>query len=194
MIADGQVSAERVDYNVLPWKFAAGTPNILGMIVSGQALRLLLDLALYGGLPCYFGRRTPIGPSDVREAMRRISAHTQALTQRAINALTRIKGIQLYGPMDATRRTPLIAFNLPGRSPMDVALALSAVGVEARAGCHCATLAHRALRLNPPASCRLSFYLYNTPAEVDYAVESVAAIARTAPIRSITPTVVRALA
>lgn len=194
MIADGQVSAERVEYNVLPWKYAAGTPNILGMIVSGQAVRLLLDLALYGGLPCYFGRRTPIGPSDVREAMRRISAHTQALTQRAINALTRIKGIQLYGPLDATRRTPLVAFNLPGRSPMDVALALSAVGVEARAGCHCATLAHRALRLDPPASCRLSFYLYNTPAEVDYAVESVAAIARTAPIRSVTPTVVRALA
>ena len=49
--------------------------------------------------------------------------------------------------------------------------------MESRAGCHCATLAHRALGLNPPASCRLSFYLYNTPGEVDRAVDAVAAIA-----------------
>ena len=49
--------------------------------------------------------------------------------------------------------------------------------MESRAGCHCATLAHHALGLNPPASCRLSFYLYNTPGEVDRAVEAVAEIA-----------------
>jgi hypothetical protein len=49
--------------------------------------------------------------------------------------------------------------------------------VESRAGCHCATLAHHALRLNPPASCRLSFYLYNTLDEVDSAVAAVAAVA-----------------
>ena len=46
MIAEGQVFPDRVAYNALPWKFAAGTPNILGTIVSAQALRLLLDLAL----------------------------------------------------------------------------------------------------------------------------------------------------
>jgi len=49
--------------------------------------------------------------------------------------------------------------------------------VESRAGCHCATLAHRALNLTPPASCRLSFYVYNTLDEVDRAVNAVAAIA-----------------
>jgi cysteine desulfurase/selenocysteine lyase len=49
--------------------------------------------------------------------------------------------------------------------------------VEARAGCHCATLAHHALRLNPSASCRLSFYLYNTLDEVETAVAAVAAVA-----------------
>ncbi|HEX3310890.1 MAG TPA: hypothetical protein VHS32_31945, partial [Streptosporangiaceae bacterium] len=43
--------------------------------------------------------------------------------------------------------------------------------------CHCATLAHHALGLNPPASCRLSFYLYNTPGEIDRAVDAVAEIA-----------------
>jgi selenocysteine lyase/cysteine desulfurase len=46
------------------------------------------------------------------------------------------------------------------------------------AGCHCATLAHHALGLDPPASCRLSFYLYNTPDDVDQAVAAVAAATR----------------
>jgi hypothetical protein len=65
----------------------------------------------------------------------------------------------------------------------DVAAALERVGRQAitrrasRAGCHCATLAHHALNLTPPASCRLSFYLYNTRDEVDQAVAAVAAIA-----------------
>ncbi len=58
-----------------------------------------------------------------------------------------------------------------------MAEALDRAGVEARAGCHCATLAHHALGLSPPASCRLSFYLYNTPGEVNQAVAAVAAIA-----------------
>jgi cysteine desulfurase/selenocysteine lyase len=58
-----------------------------------------------------------------------------------------------------------------------VAEALNQAGVESRAGCHCATLAHHALGLTPPASCRLSFYLYNTMDEVDAAVAAVAAVA-----------------
>ena len=44
MIAAGRVAPDRVEYNDLPWKYAAGTPNILGVIVSAHALRLLLDL------------------------------------------------------------------------------------------------------------------------------------------------------
>ena len=60
---------------------------------------------------------------------------------------------------------------------LGVAEALNRAGVEARAGCHCATLAHHALRLTPPASCRLSFYLYNTLDDVDHAVDAVAAVA-----------------
>jgi cysteine desulfurase/selenocysteine lyase len=58
-----------------------------------------------------------------------------------------------------------------------VAQLLDRAGIEARAGCHCATLAHHALKLDPPASCRLSFYLYNTPSEVDQAIAAVTAIA-----------------
>jgi cysteine desulfurase/selenocysteine lyase len=88
-----------------------------------------------------------------------------------------IGGITIYGPRDAARRTSLVAFNLAGRDPVSVADALNGAGVESRAGCHCATLAHHKLGLTPPASCRLSFYLYNTPDEVDQAVAAVAAVA-----------------
>ncbi|HEY6502319.1 MAG TPA: aminotransferase class V-fold PLP-dependent enzyme [Streptosporangiaceae bacterium] len=177
MIAEGRVFPDRVGYNSLPWKYAAGTPNILGTIVSAQALRLLVDLALSPDHPVRFGATGPLGRTEVREAMGRIQAWNQQLTSRALDGLGGIGGIRIYGPSDPARRTSLVAFNLPGRDPAGVAEALNRAGIESRAGCHCATLAHHALGLTPPASCRLSFYLYNTPEEVDRAVAAVAAIA-----------------
>ena len=177
MIAEGRVFPGRVEYGALPWKYAAGTPDILGAVVSAQALRLLLDLALTPRRPVYFGTAAPIGRGAVRAAMDRVAAWNQELTGRALDGLGAIGGITVYGPRDPARRTSLVAFNLAGRDPAGVAAALDRAGIESRAGCHCATLAHRALGLDPPASCRLSFYLYNTPAEVDRAVAAVAAIA-----------------
>jgi cysteine desulfurase/selenocysteine lyase len=109
--------------------------------------------------------------------MDRVSAWNTRLTARALDGLGAIPGITIYGPRDAAARTSLVAFNVAGHDPVAVAEGLDRAGVEARAGCHCATLAHHALGLSPPASCRLSFYLYNTPAEVDQAVDAVAAIA-----------------
>ena len=176
MIAEGQVFADRVEYNALPWKYAAGTPNILGTIVSAQALRLVLDLALTPTQPAYFQSQKPIERCDVEEAMDRITAWNQRLTERALDRLGDIPGITLYGPRDASRRTSLAAFNIAGHDPMHLAQSLNDAGVESRAGCHCATLAHRAHKLNPPASCRLSFYFYNTLEEVDRAVQALASI------------------
>jgi cysteine desulfurase/selenocysteine lyase len=177
MIAEGRVFPDRVEYNALPWKFAAGTPNILGAIVSAQALRLLLDLALTPQQPAYFGTARPLGRAAIHAAMDRICRWNQQLTSRALTGLGSIPGLVIYGPRDAARRTSLVAFNLTGHDPVSVADALNRAGVESRAGCHCATLAHHALTLTPPASCRLGFYLYNTPEEVDRAVAAVAAIA-----------------
>jgi cysteine desulfurase/selenocysteine lyase len=181
MIAEGQVYPDRVEYNALPWKYTAGTPNILGTIVSAQAIRVLLDLALTPTPehPTYFGTTKPIDTGAISTAMGRICAWNQQLTRRALNGLAAINGITIYGPLDPARRTSLVAFNLAGRDPFSVADALNRAGIESRAGCHCATLAHHALGLNPPASCRLSFYLYNTEDEVDRAVDAVAAIAAT---------------
>jgi cysteine desulfurase/selenocysteine lyase len=169
MIAEGRVEADHVDYNDLPWKYAAGTPNILGVIVSAQALRLLADLVNPSERPL-FGGHGPIPYAIVERTMDGVARHTAQLTGRACRALAEIEGLTMYGPRD---RAPLIAFNRAGTDPFTLAKALDQRGVEARAGCHCATLAHRALRLDPPASCRLSFAVYNTEEDVDRAVAAV---------------------
>src|SRR5215471_11428113 len=73
MIAEGRVFPDRVEYNQLPWKYAAGTPNILGTIVSAQALRILLDLALTPYRPTFFGTLKPIERPAVHATMNRVS-------------------------------------------------------------------------------------------------------------------------
>jgi cysteine desulfurase/selenocysteine lyase len=176
MVAEGQVQPGRVEYNALPWKYAAGTPNTLGTIVSAEAMRVLLDLALSPRHATYFRTLKPVEQPDVKEAMGRVCAWNQSLTARALDRLSTIRDIAIYGPRDAAGRTSLVAFNVAGQDPMELARALNEAGVESRAGCHCASLAHRALDLEPAGSCRLSFYLYNTLDEVDYAADVLAAI------------------
>jgi cysteine desulfurase/selenocysteine lyase len=96
------------------------------------------------------------------------------LTARAIDRLCAIPGLTLTARNVPDERSALLAFNVTGHDPMALANALNDAGVEARAGCHCATLAHQALGIE--ASCRLSFCLYNTLAEVDRAVDALAGI------------------
>jgi cysteine desulfurase/selenocysteine lyase len=183
MIAEGRVFPDHVDYNALPWKFAAGTPNILGTIVSAQALRLLLDLALTPQRAWHFGTVRTIERATVQTAMQRIGAWNRTLTARALERLAALPDLTIHGPRDAARRTALVAFNVAGRNPIELAQALNARGVESRAGCHCATLAHHALGLAMPASCRLSFYFYNTLDEVDRAVDALEAVLSSSRVR-----------
>ena len=172
----GSVTPTHVNYNDLPWKYSAGTPNILGAIVSAQAFRILLDLALSPNEDVYFMTEKKIDRTDVKDAMERITAYNRSLTARALERISAIPGIQIYGPQDAKRRTSLVAFNVAGRSPFDLADALNEFGVESRAGCHCAGLAHHSLDI--PASCRVSFYIYNTMEEVDTVIDILAKIVR----------------
>jgi cysteine desulfurase/selenocysteine lyase len=176
MIAEGQVFPDRVTYNALPWKFAAGTPDILGTIVSAQALRLILDLALSPTRRHWFATNEPIEPRAATAAMERVAAWNRTLTAHALTRLAAVPNITIYGPSDPTRRTALVAFNVAGHHPMNLAEGLNREGVESRAGCHCATLAHYALGLTPPATCWLSFYLYNTLDDVDRAVDALHAV------------------
>ncbi|GAA3626842.1 aminotransferase class V-fold PLP-dependent enzyme [Microlunatus ginsengisoli] len=172
MIATGRVSPDRVDYNDLPWKYSAGTPNILGTIVSAQALRLTLDL-VQGGRPSWFGTERPIPWETVASCMGTVSRHTAAMTELARKRLRDVVGLRVYGPQPGVDRSPLLAFNVDGFDPFWLADGLNEFGVESRAGCHCATLAHRDLGLIPPASCRLSFALYTNADDVERATEAV---------------------
>ncbi len=178
MIATGQVFPDRVAYNELPWKFGAGTPNILGTVVSARALRLLVDLALSPRSCAHFDSDAPLDPGTVHDAMSAIGAWTRQLTARAMARLSEIPGLTMYGPHDPAHRTSLVSFNVDGWDPMELASRLNDAGVESRAGCHCATLAHHQLALDPPASCRLSFYLYNTLDEIDRAADALATIVK----------------
>jgi len=177
MIAAGRVFPGHVEYSALPGKYHAGTPRVLGAIVSAEAIRLLMDLALSPGRPVYSGTGRPVTRATAWAAMDRIACWNHKLTGQALDGLGRIPGITVYGPRDPARRTSLVSFRLEGRDPASVAAALARAGIESRAGSHGASLAHHALGLDPPASGRLSFCLYNTPAEVDRAVAAVAAAA-----------------
>lgn len=165
MIAEGKVSPEKVEYNALPWKFTAGTPNILGTVLSAEAIRLLIDFSL--GYPSglgqykYFMTDKKLESADVEKAMKNIEEHEKSLISEALKILGEIPSIKVYGPKTAENRTPLVAFTCKNKSPIKIAEELTKLGIESRAGCHCATLAHHYYELNPPASCRISFYIYN---------------------------------
>lgn len=173
MIADGMVSPEKVEYNVLPWKFAAGTPNILGTILSAQSLRLMIDFSLNPGKYKYFMTDKKLERADVEKAMGNIEEHEKILIGEALKLLGEIPALTIYGPKDPEKRTSLVAFNYEGKTPFEIAEGLNKLNVESRAGCHCATLAHYYYKLNPPASCRLSFYIYNDLNDVKKACTAV---------------------
>ena len=146
MISDVQLTS--ASWNEIPWKFEAGTPNIADVIAFGEALTYL----------------ERIGMANVR-------AHEMELTAYALKRLGEIEGLTLYGPADVTQRGAAIAFNLNGLHPHDVGTVLYAEGVAIRAGHHCAKPLMR--RLGVVATARASFYLYNTPEEVDRLVEAL---------------------
>lgn len=173
MIATGKVSPEEVEYNSLPWKFTAGTPNILGSILSAQALRLIMDFSLNPGKFEYFMTDKKLEKQDVKRAMDNVESHEKILVGEALKILGDMPSLYIFGPKNPEKRTSLVAFTCKDKEPFKIAEELSKMGVESRAGCHCATLAHKYYQLNPPASCRLSFYLYNDLEDVRKACRAV---------------------
>jgi len=173
MIKEGEVWPDRVEWNKLPWKFTAGTPNILGVILSAQAIRLLMDFALDSGKYEYFNTQKALDRADVKKAMDNVTAHEEFLIEEALKLLGAMPSLTIYGPKDPKKRTCLIAFNDKDKNPVDIANGLDKLGVESRAGCHCATLAHHFYGLEFPASCRLSFYIYNNIEDVRTACTAV---------------------
>lgn len=142
------VYEQSATWKELPWKFEAGTPNIAGSIGLGAAVDYL----------------TEIGLDNIHQ-------HEQDLLNYVMPQLREIEGLTIYGPEDNQRRDGVIAFNLDGLHPHDVATALDMEGVAVRAGHHCAQPLIDHLGL--PATARASFYIYNTFADCDKLVEAI---------------------
>ena len=121
--------------------------------------------------------RLELSKDTVQRAMTSIMRHEEELTQKMLYALAEIPGVTIYGPMDATKRSGLAAFEIDGIESQSVAFQLNQKGIEARNGNHCASLAHNYVGIE--GSVRLSFYVYNNEADVAKAAFAVEEISRT---------------
>src|SRR5437588_1120422 len=139
------VSTTGTTYAELPQKFEAGTQAIAEVIGFGAAIDYVSGLGLD-----------------------RVHAHEQRLTEYALEALSEIEGLRVFGP-PAERRAGVVSFDVEGIHPHDLATILDRHGVDVRAGHNCTMpLMHR---LDVAATARASFYLYTLPSEIDRLVE-----------------------
>jgi len=161
-----KVTLEKTTWNELPWKFEAGTPNVGGAIGLAAACDYL----------------DGIGMENVRK-------HEIELTKYAIEKLSKIPSVVVFGPKDATKRGGVVSFNvfagpavalraLAGRPVSslvihahDVASILDSEGIAIRSGHHCAEPLMDFLGIFSVA--RASFYIYNDKSDVDRLVMGI---------------------
>ena len=142
------VTREESSWAALPHKFEAGTPNIADVVAFGAAIDFLNEVG-----------------------MDAVAAHDAELTNYAVERLSRLEGLDIYGPADPSDRSAVIAFNYRDIHSHDVATILDRSGIAVRAGHHCAQPLMRTLGV--PATARASFYLYNERTEVDALVDGL---------------------
>ncbi|MCA0991834.1 cysteine desulfurase [Pseudalkalibacillus hwajinpoensis] len=123
----------------LPWKFEGGTPIIAGAVGLGTAIDFLNEIG-----------------------MDNIQQHETHLAKYAMQQLSTIEGVSIYGP---EKRAGVVTFNSDEVHPHDVATVLDTEGIAVRAGHHCAQPLMKWLEVS--ATARASFYLYNTEEDVD---------------------------
>lgn len=135
-----QVSFSGTQFNVLPFKFEAGTPNITGVIGFGAALRFMEQLGYAA-----------------------IMRHEQELMEYALKQLQSVEGFQLYGPLSS--RSGVVSFNIERVHPFDIGTLLDREGIAVRTGRHCADplMDH----LSIPGAVRISFGVYTCREEID---------------------------
>ncbi len=136
------VRLEGSTWNDLPWKFEAGTPAIAEAIGLGYAVDYL----------------SALGMDNVRQ-------HEIELVSYALERLNQVEGVRIYGPPEPAIRGGAVAFTLGNIHAHDVSAVLDGEGIAVRAGHHCAMPLHE--RYGLQATTRASFYVYNTPAEID---------------------------
>lgn len=131
-----------------PSRFEAGTPNIAGAIGLGAAVDYLNHLA-----------------------MTNIQEHEQAMMDDVLPRLNSLPVVTVYGPHDPSQHSGVVAFNIAGIHPHDVATALDMDGVAVRAGHHCAQPLMEVLGV--PATVRASFGLYNNQQDADQLLQAI---------------------
>jgi cysteine desulfurase/selenocysteine lyase len=146
-----EVHLEYSKWNELPWKFEAGTPAIAEAIGLGVAIDYL----------------TALGMENVR-------AHERELIGYALEKFDGLDKVRVVGPRDPDQRGGVLAFEIAGVHPHDVAQIFDREGICVRAGHHCAMPLHEHYGL--AATTRASFYVYNVPEEVDKLVETIAQV------------------
>jgi cysteine desulfurase / selenocysteine lyase len=140
------VTFAKTEYNELPYKFEAGTPNIAGVVGLGAAVEYLAGLD--------------------RSA---VSAHEDALLAYATERVRQIDGVRVLG--EARVKSSVLSFVLEGVHPHDMGTILDADGIAVRTGQHCAQPVMD--RYGVPATVRASIGLYNTREEIDVLVAGI---------------------
>jgi cysteine desulfurase / selenocysteine lyase len=143
-----EVFEDRSTWAPLPEKFDAGTPNVADSIAFGVAIDYLDGL----GMP-------------------NVRAHEVDVAGYALERLSGVPDVDVYGPRDPSLRTGVVSFNLRGVHPHDAGTVLDEAGIAVRAGHHCCQPLHRALDV--AATLRASFYIYNSRDEVDALVDAL---------------------
>jgi len=142
-----EVSQDRITYGDPPYKFEAGTPAIVQAVGLGAAIDYV---------------------SSVGKA--RIRAHERELVRYAHERLGALNSLRIIG--NAAEKGPIVSFEMKGAHPHDVATIIDRAGIAVRAGTHC--VMPLLARYGVTATCRASFGMYNTKAEVDALVEALA--------------------
>lgn len=132
----------------LPWKFEGGTPIIAGAVGLAAAIDFLQEIGLD-----------------------EIEKHEHHMAAIAMDKMSAIEGLEIYGPKDPAKRAGIVTFNLKEVHPHDVATVLDMSGIAVRAGHHCAQPLMKWLDVT--ATARASFYLYNDESDIDRLVEGL---------------------
>jgi len=146
-----EVWIDHAQWNDLPWRFEPGTPPIAEAVGLTAAIEYLEKLG-----------------------MDRVAEHERALTRQAIEGLSRIPGVTVYGPPVGIDRGAVVSFAIEGLHPHDVAALLDAEGIAVRAGHHCAMPLMR--RLGVVGTTRATFSVFNSPDEVSRLLTAVAGL------------------
>jgi len=136
----------------LPAKFEAGTPPIVEAIGLGAAIDYISSVSLDA-----------------------VASHEKMLSSALMKRLEKIEGLTVWGP-SAEHRSGIVSFTIKGVAAQDLAILLDQKGFAIRVGHHCAMPLHQ--RLGIKASCRASFYLYNTLDEVEAFADALEAVVK----------------